>query len=336
MLLEPTPNGLFCQAGGFYLDPFRPVGEAVITHAHGDHARPGSAHYLATPESLAILRHRLSPEVSLQSLPYGEVLNINGVKLSFHPAGHMLGSAQVRLEHRGEVWVVTGDFKRASDPTCRLFEPIRCHVLISECTFGLPIFTWPPASQVIKEILAWWAENAEKDRGSLLLAYTVGKAQRLLAELSAQQTTLPGPILAHGAIVQACEAYRTGGVALPVIQNPLEIANKREYRRALILAPPSALATAWTRRFFPFASAMASGWMRIRGLRRRRALDRGFVLSDHADWPGLLDSVRESGAERVYLMHGSADALVRYLQETGLDAHTLEFPGAVWSSEGED
>jgi putative mRNA 3-end processing factor len=219
-------------------------------------------------------------------------------------------------------------------------------VFISECTFGLPIFTWAPASQIIKEILGWWAENAEQERASLLLAYTVGKAQRLLVELAALingvpvsnnlPPTLPGPILAHGAIVQACEAYRTGGVALPVIQNVLGVANKNEYRRALILAPPSALATAWTRRFFPFASAMASGWMHIRGLRRRRALDRGFVLSDHADWPGLLDTIRDTGAEKVYLMHGYADALVRYLRETGLDAHTLEFPGVVWSSEGED
>jgi putative mRNA 3-end processing factor len=234
--------------------------------------------------------------------------------------------------------VVSGDFKRVPDPTCLPFEPLRCHVLFSECTFGLPIFTWPATSQVIQEILAWWTENADRQQASLLLAYTMGKAQRLLAEVAATQkhAPLPGPLLAHGAIVQACEAYRHAGVALPDIGNVMEVSFPNEFRRSLIIAPPSALATAWTRRFFPFASAMASGWMRIRGIRRHRALDRGFVMSDHADWPGLFDTIKDSGAEKVYLLHGSSEPLVRYLNEMGLQAFSLHFPGEGWPAEEDD
>jgi len=209
---------------------------------------------------------------------------------------------------------------------------------VSECTFGLPIFKWPPTSQVIAEILAWWQENADQEQASLLLAYAVGKAQRLLAELSAREkfSPFPGPILAHGAILQVCETYKKNGVSLPDIKNVMEVDSPRTYRRALILAPPSALGIPWTRRFFPFVSGMASGWMRIRGLRRRRALDRGFVLSDHADWPALLDTIASSGARKIYLIHGSTDPPVRYLKDQGLEVEALHFAGRDWEVEGED
>ncbi|HEU4411376.1 MAG TPA: ligase-associated DNA damage response exonuclease [Polyangiaceae bacterium] len=321
-LVTVTPAGLFCERGGFYIDPWRPVDRALLTHAHSDHARAGMGSYLAAAPGLPLLRKRLGPEARVETLPYGERATLGGVRVSFHPAGHVLGSAQIRLEAGGEVWVVTGDFKRAADPTCAPFEIVRCHTLITEATFALPIYRWAPAAEVAREALAWWAEGQKAGRSSILFCYALGKAQRLLAELG----PLPDgrPVLTHGAVEAVVACYREAGVALPPTQQVTAELGREALKGALVLAPPSADGSPWLRRFAPYESAFASGWMRLRGARRRRSVDRGFVLSDHADWPALFQTVRDSGAERVLATHGYADVFARALAEGGLDARPLE------------
>ncbi len=327
-LLTRTDHGLYCAQGDFFVDPWRAVDQAVITHAHADHLAWGCRRYLASRECLPIARRRLQPGAEVGHLEYGQTIDIGGVKISLHPAGHIRGSAQVRLERSGQVWVVSGDYKIEPDPTCTPFEPVRCHVFISECTFGLPIYRWPEPIQVFQEILAWWQSNQQAGRASLLLGYSLGKAQRLLAGLaatsgSAEGANLPGPIYIHGAIEPLNDAYREGGFVLPHTRRVAEAEKGTDWSRALILAPPSAHGTPWTRRLGAHSTAQASGWMRIRGTRRRRAIDRGFVLSDHVDWPGLLSAIDATAAETVLLTHGYTAAVVRWLQEQGRDAHAL-------------
>jgi putative mRNA 3-end processing factor len=318
-LLELTDRGLYCPAGDFYVDPWQPVDRAVITHAHADHARPGSRHYLAAQPSARVLRTRLGAGATLETLAYGEPLRHNGVQVSLHPAGHILGSAQVRLEHEGQVWVVTGDYKLEPDPTCAPFEPVRCHTFVTESTFGLPIYRWQPQAEVFDEINAWWRANQEAGKASLLFGYALGKAQRLLAGVDPSV----GPIFTHGAVERLTRDYRDTGVPLPATTYVGD-ASGVDWSRALIVAPPSAHNTPWVRRFGPVSTALASGWMRIRGTRRRRAVDRGFILSDHADWPGLLAAVWDAGAEQVFVTHGYSPVLVRWLREHGLRAHVLQ------------
>lgn len=314
-LLRATDHGLYCEAGDFHVDPWRPVARAIVTHAHADHARWGCQHYLVAAPGLGVFRERL-PGAHIESLPYGEPTTVNGVRVSFHPAGHLLGSAQVRVEHRGEVWVVSGDYKVEADRTCAPFEPVRCHTFISESTFGLPVYRWRPEDSIYAEINAWWGANQERGLTSVLCAYALGKTQRLLAGLDPSI----GPILLHGASVRLTDAYRAGGVNLPPTL-PATVENAAATKgRALVLAPPSALGTPWLRKFEPASLAMASGWMQIRGTRRRRAMDRGFVLSDHADWPGLLSAIEATGAERIGVTHGYTESLVRWLRERGRDA----------------
>ena len=318
-LVELTEDGLLCRAGGFYIDPWRPVERAVITHAHGDHAQAGSERYLAATPGLGVLRLRVGDDATLQGLAYGETLKVGDVTLSMHPAGHILGSAQLRIEHAGEVWVVSGDYKLGPDPTCAPFEPVRCHTFITESTFGLPIYRWAPQREIFEDINAWWRANKAAGKASLLLCYALGKAQRVLAGVDPEI----GPVYLHGAVQRVTAAYRAAGV--PMVATTLVGPARRgdDWRGALIVAPPSALHTPWGRRFRPLVSGFASGWMRIRGARRRRAVDRGFVLSDHADWPGLLAAVDATGASRVLVTHGHAAPLTRYLCERGLDAQVL-------------
>jgi putative mRNA 3-end processing factor len=318
-MIENTEAGLFCRDGDFYIDPWKPVERAVITHAHADHARPGCGSYLATPECARLLRARLNEAIRVQELPHGAPLDINGVRLSLHPAGHILGSAQVRLERGGEVWVVTGDFKRHADPTCAPFEPLRCQTLITESTFGLPVFNWPDPNDVAADINAWWRQNKAQGAPSVLFAYALGKAQRILAQLDAGI----GPILAHGAVEHLLEAYRQAGVLLPPTLPVPEDRRRSDLGGALVIAPPSAEGSPWMRRFPGAGRAFASGWMQIRGNRRRRALDRGFVLSDHADWSGLLTTIAASGAGKVLVTHGFTEELVQYLRGKGLAAEAL-------------
>lgn len=313
------PAGLYCPAGDFYIDPWRPVERAVITHAHGDHARTGNGHYLAASSSAHVLRTRLG-DISLQTVDYGEALSLGGVRLSLHPAGHVLGSAQVRIEQGGRVWVASGDYKVEADATCTAFEPIRCDVFITESTFGLPIYRWPSSATVFADIDRWWAGNASAGRASMLFCYAFGKAQRILAGIDPSI----GPVLVHGAVEPLNRAYRASGVALPSTRLVSDVTDKNEVKRALVLAPPSAQGTPWLRRFGDYSDAFASGWMQLRGTRRRRALDRGFVLSDHADWPGLMRAIGATGARRVIVTHGNVPVMVRWLREQQLEAEAFE------------
>jgi putative mRNA 3-end processing factor len=318
VLIEPTPRGLYCAAGQFHIDPWAPVDRAVITHAHGDHLRPGSRGYLCASPSAAIVRHRLPGDASIAAVPYGEPVTLDGVRVSFHPAGHVLGSSQVRVERGGEVWVASGDFKLASDPTCAPFEPVRCHAFITEATFGLPIFRWQPPDVIIDEMLAWWDDMRQAGRPAVLFAYALGKAQRVLAELARRTDR---PVFIHGALVDVIETYRAAGVTLARTRVATDQPRGTSFAGELILAPVLARGSLWMRRFAGHSSAFASGWMRIRGARRRRGYDRGFVLSDHADWPSLLEAVAASGAPRVFVTHGQTAPLARYLTARGFDAH---------------
>ncbi|HEY0586441.1 MAG TPA: ligase-associated DNA damage response exonuclease [Pseudoduganella sp.] len=307
-------EGLYCVPGGFYIDPWRPVERAVITHGHGDHARQGHAHYLCATPGAGILRARLG-DINVQALAYGEALEHNGVRISLHPAGHVLGSAQVRMEYQGEVWVASGDYKVEPDATCTPFEPVRCHCFITESTFGLPIYRWQPQQAIFDDMNAWWRRNALEGRCSVMLCYAFGKAQRILSGLD----PAIGPIVCHGAVEPLNRIYREGGVALPPTVMVSDV-DKAALRQALVLAPPSAAGSPWIRRFGDFSDAFASGWMQLRGARRRRAVDRGFVLSDHADWPGLMQAIRATGAQRVIVTHGSIPVMVRWLCQNGYDA----------------
>lgn len=332
-LIQLTDSGLYCAAGDFYIDPWRPVERAVVTHAHGDHAYRGHKRYLVAAEGLRVTRTRLGLDAVIKTLHYGESLDVNGVKVSLHPAGHIRGSAQVRVEHGGEVWVISGDYKLDADPTCTPFEPVRCHTFVTESTFGLPIYRWPSTTDVFATINAWWRANQEAGKASLLFGYALGKAQRLLAGLD----PAIGPIFTHGAVERLNRDYRDDGVTLPKTTYA-GLAQDTDWSRAMIVAPPSAHASPWTRRFGTLSTGLASGWMRIRGTRRRQAIDRGFVLSDHADWPGLQQAITATGAERVWVTHGYTAVLARWLQERGLDAIALQtrFEGEAASAEADE
>ena len=318
-VLQLTPNGLYCSDGEFYIDPLQPVQRAVITHAHADHARPGSRSYLCARDCKELLQARLGSRTVINTLEYGEALTINSVKVSFHPAGHILGSAQVRIDRGGEISVVSGDFKTDADPTCKPFEPLRCHTFVSECTFGLPIFKWPRPEQVLREINSWWRANREQNRTSILFAYALGKAQRILAGLNSDI----GPILTHGAVEKINHCYREAGVTLPQTQYIGDLEKIKLPAGALVIAPPAADNSLWMRRFPHRSRAFASGWMRIRGNRRRRSVDRGFVLSDHSDWQGLVKTIERTGAETIKLTHGYATEMARWLREKEFNVHVL-------------
>ena len=322
-LVVETPRGLYCPPGDFYIDPWRPVDHAVITHAHGDHARRGSSRYLASARSEGVLRARLGADIQLTGLQWGEVVEHRGVRISLHPAGHVLGAAQVRLEHRARVWVVSGDYYLSEhderNPTCDPFEPVRCDCFITESTFGLPIYRWQPQTRVFDDINRWWAENQALGRASLLMAYSFGKAQRVLAGVEAGI----GPIVVHGSVEPLNEGYRQAGVALPTVHRAQDL-DKADLSRALVVAPPSVQGSPWLKRLGTFSDAFASGWMQLRGARRRRAVDRGFVLSDHADWPGLQRAIAASGAQRVIVTHGYEAVMVRWLQQQGFQAGSFK------------
>ena len=328
MLVE-APDGLHCPAGGFHIDPWGPVARALITHAHGDHARAGSAAYLCTPGTGALLRRRLGAEAIIQTLPYGEAVTLGEIRVSFHPAGHVFGSAQIRLESAvsGTVWVVAGDYKRAADPTCAPFEPVRCDTFVTESTFGLPIYRWDPTEAVTADIAAWWEGNAAEKKTSVLFCYTIGKAQRLLAELA---RVTDRQVFVHGMMLAAIDAYRDAGVAMLPVVSATECPRGTPFAGELVLAPLSARGTPWMRRLGDISDAFASGLMRVRGVRRQRAFDRGFVLSDHADWPALLHTIEETGASEILVTHGHAEPLARYLAARGLQSGVIR---TAWEGE---
>ena len=318
-VLALTPNGLYCPKGDFYIDPWRPVKRAVITHAHADHARAGSQTYLCAHDGKALLQARLGGDTQIETLKYGQPLRMHSVELSLHPAGHILGSSQVRIASGGYVCVFSGDTKTASDPTCAPIEPLRCNTFISESTFGLPIFKWPSTQQIIGEIQSWWQENQSHQRTSILFAYALGKAQRILATID---PTI-GPIYTHGAVEKINQSYRDAGISLPVTRYVGDIENRHAFRKALVIAPPSADNPTWMRRFSHPSRAFASGWMRIRGNRRRRSVDRGFVFSDHSDWDGLVQTIVATDADHIGVTHGYAEEMVRWLQEQGRQAEVV-------------
>ncbi len=318
-VLELKPEGLFCAAGDFYIDPWRPVDRAVITHAHADHGRPGMRHYLVSNAGMPLYRARLGVDASLQGLDYGETITLGRAKVSLHPAGHVLGSAQVRVETSDGVWVASGDYKLGYDPTCVPFEPVQCDTFITESTFGLPIFRWQTTTEIWAEIIAWWQANADAGRASVLYCYSLGKAQRVLKGMA----TDIGPIITHGAVAKLNAAYAEAGITLPTTQMISDTPDKASLRRALVLAPPGAAGSPWRKRFEPYTDAFASGWMLVRGMRRRRGCDTGFVLSDHADWSELLTAIKASVAARVLVTHGYVDELVHHLRDSGLRADGL-------------
>ncbi|MDJ0860045.1 MAG: ligase-associated DNA damage response exonuclease [Dinoroseobacter sp.] len=318
-VLTFTDRGIYCPAGDFFIDPWRPVERALITHGHADHARPGHAHYLSTESAAPVMRHRLG-DIALDTIRYGEMRQIGSARVSFHPAGHVPGSAQIRVEVGGEVWVASGDYKVEDDGLCEPFEPVRCHAFISECTFGLPVFRWDAQDDVMAAVNAWWASCAAAGKTAVLGAYALGKAQRLLAHLDPAQ----GPILTHGAVETTNAVLRGQGIKLPdTVQVTAEITAKT-HPGAIVLAPPSALGTPWMKRFGAVETGFASGWMRLRGVRRRRAADRGFIMSDHADWAGLNAAISQTGAERIFVTHGYTSVFRRWLETQGYDARIVE------------
>ncbi len=327
-LLTFTDRGIFCPEGGFHIDPWRPVDRALITHGHSDHARSGMGRYLATEAALPVMRHRLG-EIDAAALPYGTPLRIGGVTVSFHPAGHVPGSAQIRVERGGEVWVVSGDYKTAPDGLSEPFEPVPCHTFISECTFGLPVYHWPDQAQVAVQIADWWRTNAAAGRISLLGAYGLGKAQRIMAMLAVEGAD--GPIFTHGAVEATTAILRDQGYPLPPTTRVSPDA--RPPPSALVVAPPSALGSAWASRLGPRSEAFASGWMALRGVRRRRGPGTGFILSDHADWSGLNAAIRATGATRIFTTHGYTSVFRRWLESEGYDAGVVS---TEWTDDDHD
>lgn len=326
-VLSFTDRGIYCPAGDFYIDPWRPVDRALITHGHADHARPGHARYLATAAAAPVLRHRLG-DITLDTIGYGEARRIGGAAVSFHPAGHVPGSAQIRVEVAGEVWVVSGDYKTEADGLCEAFEPLPCDAFITESTFGLPVFRWQPQAEVAAEINGWWRASAAAGITPVLGAYSLGKAQRLLALLE------DGPILTHGAVEATTEVLRAQGYRLPQTIQVTPDLDAKAHPGAIVLAPPAAMGTPWMRRFGAVSTGFASGWMQLRGVRRRRSVDRGFVVSDHADWAGLTEAIRATGAERIFVTHGYTEIFSRWLGECGYDAHIVstEYAGEIAES----
>jgi len=324
-VLKVTERGIWCPAGDFFIDPWRPVARAIVTHGHSDHARPGHGGYLTTPAAAPAIRHRLGP-VPVHTLGYGEPLRIGDATVSLHPAGHLPGSAQVRVERGGEVWVVSGDYKTEADGLSEPFEPVRCHTFVTECTFGLPVFRWAPQDAIVRAVRDWWQAAAGEGRFALIGAYSLGKAQRLIAALGRDA---PGPILTHGAVEDMTAVLRAQGLALPETRRVTPALDLKSLRGALVVAPPGALAQPWARRFGPAETATASGWMALRGVRRRRGLGRGFAISDHADWPGLNAAIRATGAARILVTHGYTSSFRRWLAEQGYDAGIVatEFTG---------
>jgi len=323
--LKTTPSGLFCEPGGFFIDPTRPVDRAVISHAHADHARPGHADVLATAGTLAVMRTRMGAERAggqQQELPYGERLTVNGVAVTLVPAGHVLGSAQIVLDYEGSRAVISGDYKRQPDPTCAAFQPVPCDVFVTEATFGLPVFRHPPATAEIHRLLA--SVDLFPARTHVVGCYALGKCQRVIAVL--RQCGYDKPIYLHGAHVAVCNTYRALGVELGELR-PATVAAKADLQGAIVLAPPSAIADRWARRLEDPVVCMASGWMRIRQRAKAGGVELPLIISDHADWDDLLRTIREVGAPEIWVTHGAEEALIHAATRLQIRARALSLVG---------
>lgn len=319
-LLHFKSEGIYCPKADIYIDPWKKVDKALITHGHSDHARSGHKSYLCTHSAKPVLRYRLGRKMKIESVAYGDEVLINGVRFSFHPAGHIIGSAQIRVEFQGEIWVVTGDYKTEADGISEPFEPVKCHTLITESTFGLPVYRWEKQEQVFGKINHWWKTNKENGIVSILASYSLGKAQRIIHNLDHST----GPVFTHGAIEQTNEVIRNQGFDLARTIPIDSVFDKNQFKEGIVICPPGLLGSEWLDQFRPFSTAVASGWMMLRGTRRRRAVDKGFVLSDHADWSGLNEAVQLSGAEKVYVTHGYAEIFSRWLQNAGMDSEEVK------------
>lgn len=314
-MIQFTDKGLYCPAGQFYIDPWRPVERSVITHAHSDHARTGNQLYLCHHDTKTLLQTRLGAN-NYESVGWNEPVMMNGVRISLRPAGHIIGSAQVRLEYQGEVWVVSGDYKIENDGLSGQFEPVACHTFITESTFGLPVYHWKPQVQIFQDIRDWIRKNQEQGKTSVLIAYSLGKAQRVLQCLP----EVSERIFVHGAIWNIHHALVNAGWNLPAVQRVNPDMPKETFTGSVVLAPPGADASPWINRFAPYAVGICSGWMQVRGHLRRQNADAGFALSDHADWQGLLQAVKETGAQKVFVTHGFQAAFSRFLNESGIES----------------
>lgn len=314
-------NGIYCAQAGIYIDPWRPVSKAIITHAHSDHARAGMNSYLAHKDAVPVLRFRLGEDINVEGREYGEQFSINGVQISLHPAGHIWGSAQVRLEYKGEIWVVSGDYKLQDDGITTPFEPVRCHSFITESTFGLPVYNFPDTETVKDDINNWWRKNRDDGNNSVLLAYALGKAQRVLQQLD----TSIGKIYIHGAVDNINKLYEQTIGPLQPAQRIEPTTDRKEIKGAMIIAPPSALGTPWLRKLNPYKLGVCSGWMQLRGARRRRGADMGFIMSDHADWQQLNTAIKEAGAQNIYVTHGYKSIFAKWLGDAyGLKATEVD------------
>ena len=318
-LLELTPSGLYCPQADIFIDPWKPVDKAVITHAHADHSRWGMKHYLAHHHSEEVMKLRLGQDINIHTVGYNDPISINGVDISLHPAGHIPGSSQIKLAYKGKIVVVSGDYKVEDDGLSAAFEPVKCHEFVSECTFGLPIYKWESQDLIFQKINTWWKSNADQGRNTVLFAYSLGKAQRIINNLDLSI----GEVFAHGAVWNTNQALIANGVKVVDIEKVTQDTPKNRFKGSLIIAPPSAMGTPWMKKFSPYRTGICSGWMNIRGARRRRAADAGFVLSDHADWEGLISAIQATEAEKVYLTHGSTAVFGKYLQEE-LGIHSVE------------
>ena len=318
-LLTFDGKGIYCPIADVHIDPWKPVKKALITHGHSDHARWGMGSYICTLTSVPILKHRLG-DVKIHGVPYGEKISINGVQFSFHPAGHVIGSAQIRVEHKGEIWVVSGDYKLSNDGFSEAFEPVKCHTFITESTFGIPVYHWEPQTVVFEKINSWWRKNQLAGKVSFLTAYSLGKAQRIIQNIDDSI----GTIYTHGAIENTNKVLRESGLKLKdttLINTDFKF---DDYREGLIIAPPSAANSNWSKRFKDFSLGVASGWMQVRGARRRRAADMGFVLSDHADWNELNQAIELTGAENIYVTHGFSQIFAEYLRTKSYNAQVVK------------
>ena len=320
MLLEFRENGIYCPQADIYIDPWRPVERALITHGHADHSRWGHKYYLSTKSAMPVIRYRLGGDINIQTVDYGEETIINGVRFSFHPAGHIIGSAQIRVEYKGEVWVASGDYKVEDDGISEVFEPVRCHTFITESTFGLPIYSWQPQQDIFDDINGWWKLNQAQDKVTVITGYALGKAQRIIQHLDDSL----GTIYTHGAVENINEVLRSQGVNLKPTARVTPDIPKENFKGNIVVATPSAVGSSWMRKFLPYSVGVASGWMRLRGARRRRSVDRGFSLSDHADWDGLNQAIEWTGAERVFVTHGYTTTFSKWLNEKGIEAGRVE------------
>lgn len=315
-LIEFRKEGLYVPVADVYIDPWKSVKKAFVTHGHSDHARYGSQSYVTTHSALPVIKHRLGSHINISGVAYGETINVNGVKFSFHPAGHIIGSAQIKVEYKGEVWVASGDYKIENDGISEPFEPVKCHAFITESTFGLPVFKWRPQKEVIQEINEWWCRNKQEGRVSILAAYSLGKAQRIINNVDHDI----GTVFTHGAVENVNEVIRRQGIDLKPTTRVKQGQKPKDYQGALVIAPPASVDSSWSKRFKDFSSGVASGWMTMRGARRRRSADRGFILSDHADWDGLITAIKETNASRIFVTHGYTEIFSKYLNTIGYDA----------------